>query len=52
MTLVPVTFVAVTFVEKTLVVVIAFEAYKLPVTLIPVTPVAGVTTTFEATTLP
>jgi hypothetical protein len=37
---------------NTFVVVTAFDAYKLPVTLMPVTPVAGVTTTFEATTLP
>jgi hypothetical protein len=47
MTLVPEIIVA-----KTFVVVTAFEAYKLPVMLIPVTPVAGVTTTLDATTLP
>jgi hypothetical protein len=40
------------FVVKTFVVVRAFDAYKFPVTLIPVTPVAGVTMTFEAFTFP
>ena len=39
-------------VANTFVVVTAFDAYTLPVTLIPVTPVAGVTTTFDATTFP
>jgi hypothetical protein len=44
--------VSVSVAAKMFVAVTAFDVYKLPVTLIPVTPVAGVTTTFEATTLP